>query len=353
MWDYRTSSLQKRNKKGEFKGNRLLAAHVVGKLLEALFSLLFSPAKGSLPKMPCKMTVDDVAEEVSFNDVLVPGAKLPKTVTVQAHHNDRELSLKIFRTLLPKLQGRPLYLQVHAVDHKCSAPTYAGSHDLLVSPFPGMDSRLAAGMYSLELRCREVGEKLPATFDWQETLQTEALPLLKAEIAKDADALKGRLLIFVELHRPCHNGPFQLHGSWCEAGSLEWSDVFGWAGFKRKRTEASSSAAAPAARSLEAKVPKRSRAAEWQDKAARLKAKNGWVVLAHFLRECSKPVGQALRFVEGDRPCRWKSVAGGKPRKGTDWKYMNVAGRGGGAGEGVLHCRMDFLQHVFLTQLKP
>ena len=36
--DYRTVPLQKTNKKGEFQGNRLQAAHVIGKLLEALFA---------------------------------------------------------------------------------------------------------------------------------------------------------------------------------------------------------------------------------------------------------------------------------------------------------------------------
>lgn len=351
--DYRAIPLQKRNKKGEFHGNRLRAAHVIGLLLEALLSMMFNPARGCLPKNIKKMTVQDVPEQVDCNDVLAPGSRLPKTVTVQAQPKDREFSLNIFRSLLSKLQGRPLYLQVHAVDHKCSSARLAGSHDLLVSPFPGMESRLSACMYSLELRCREVGERLPKTFDWQKTLEEEADPLLDAELKKDPESLQGRLLIFVELSKPCHSGTFHLHGSLREAGREKWTDVFGWAGFKRKRDDASSSASVAPVGSSTPPRPKRSRAAEWQDKAGRLKASNGWVVLAHFLRQCSSlPVGQSLRFVEGERPCRWTSATGGKPRKGTDWKYMKVAGRGGGAGDGVVHCRLDFLEHVFMTQLK-
>ena len=325
---------------------------MIGKLLEALFAMMFNPARGCLPKTINKMTVQDVPGQVDFNDVLAPGSRHPTTVTVQAQPDDRELSLKIYRSLLSKLQGRPLYLQVHAVDHKCSSASLAGSHDLLVSSFPGMESRLSAGMYSLELRCREVRERLPKTFDWQKTLEEEADPLLDAELKKDPESLQGRLLIFVELSKLCHSGTFHLHGSLRDAGRKKWTDVFGWAGFKRKRDDASSSASVPQVGSSTPPRPKRSRAAEWQDKAGRLKASNGWVVLAHFLRQCSLPVGQSLRFVEGERPCRWTSVTGGKPRKGTDWKYMKVAGRGGGAGDGVVHCRLDFLQHVFMTQLK-
>ena len=50
--DYEKVALQARNLKGEFKGNRVKASHVVGKAVEAFAKLAFKPSIGKLPTLP-------------------------------------------------------------------------------------------------------------------------------------------------------------------------------------------------------------------------------------------------------------------------------------------------------------
>ena len=358
IMDYRSVKMQKRNVNGSFAGNRLNAAHVVGKLLECAFKCVYSPARTQLPKIATEISSTDLPERLFFNDVLVPGARAPSSVNIAAHMEDKELALKIFRSVLDRLQGRPLYCQIHTVDSPCGVSTFSGSHDLLVSPFPGLGSRLKPGIYSVELKCREIQEKQPRTFKWQDTLQTEALPLFTAEATRDGNALRGRLLILVEMSKPCHTGPFDVHGALFDADRMGWQDVFGWSGFKRE-TSSPSRLPLPVPKALPAPrpapTPRRSRAAGWGEVASTLPSLNGWVLLCRFLKHpmINKPANQTMRYLTGDLPCRWRSSTGGKPRKGMDWKYMKVPGRGGGHGNGAVHCHVDFLQHVFLAQLGP
>jgi hypothetical protein len=356
IMDYRKANLQKRNQKGTFVGNRLTSAHMVGKLLESCFMVVFSPSKKRLPQAPATVTSGDHSDSITFVDTLVSGEAHARSVAVAARLEDKELAIKMFRQVLGKLQGRPLFLQIHSVDHVCSAAAFNGSHDLLASPFPGLDSRLSPGVYSVELRCREIVERQPRTFNWQDTLEEEALPLLTAELNRDTTALKGRMLILVEMNKPCHGGSFSVHGSLYATGGPRWTNLFGWSGFKRTRQEqpgaANSRQEQPRASSQEQpRAPRPTRAAEWLQVVPKLRAASGWVVLSRFLKEVNKPSNQTMRYLEGDRDCMWKSATGRKPRRSIDWELIPVRGRGGGQGEGAVHCHVDFLKHVFLTQL--
>ena len=56
IMDYRNVRVQKRNVDGRFAGNRLDAAHVVGKLLESAFKCVYSPAGTQLPKIATEVS---------------------------------------------------------------------------------------------------------------------------------------------------------------------------------------------------------------------------------------------------------------------------------------------------------
>jgi hypothetical protein len=360
--DYRTVCLLKRDASGNFSENRLGSSHLVGLLLERCFRVLFAPARRALPKTLAALAAADLPDQVTFSDVLVPGEVEPGDVPVRAYPEDKALAVEMCRAVFQKLQGRPLSCQVHGVDLPSTVAEFAGSHDLLVSRFPGMESRLREGLHSVEVRCREVAVRQPQTFNWQDTLEGEALPLFRAETSLGGADLVGRILVFVEASKPCHSGPFQVHGALFDGQKQRWDDLFGWSGFKRQRDAAqpapapapkAAPAAAPAPKAVPA--PRRSREDEWNEVAAALQPSGGWVLITRFLKHplVRKPTNQTKRYVTGELPCRWNRSTGGKPREGSDWKQMTVPGRGGGQGDGAVHCRVDFLKHVFMSQLRP
>ena len=73
---------------------------------------------------------------------------------------------------------------------------------------------------------------------------------------------------------------------------------------------------------------------------------DSWVLLTAFLRAVNAPAKQTKRYVDGATKMTWASITGRKPRENTDWAYIS-ANRGGGQGAGVLHCRFNFLVHVY------
>ena len=99
--------------------------------------------------------------------------------------------------------------------------------------FTGMGSKscLADGLYSLEIRCREIMDK--RAFPWEDTLTSEAEPLWKAELQQQTScAWQARILLLAEFARPCHSDGYTLHASVLKKGlAPEWERLWGWSGF--------------------------------------------------------------------------------------------------------------------------
>ena len=222
------------------------------------------------------------------------------------------------------------------------------SHDLLASPFPGQESVLPdAGLISVEIKCKEIRDRNPKTFVWEETVTGEALVLFKKENDFKKDAVAGRVLVLCEMHQPCHDGPFRLHGS-LYTTHKGWHSLWGWSGFKRQAS-ADQVVSAPK-RKAAATNPHGTQQAQWDKLQAGLPVfKDVWVALPKFLKDVEKPRNQAKRYLEaGNKDC-WTSAVGGAPRKGVDWKQMK-GDTGGGQGNGWYYCRISFLKHVYMFE---
>ena len=107
-------------------------------------------------------------------------------------------------------------------------------HDLITHARSGVTSRLASGMYSVELACFEVQTKRPKTWNWRDKLCDKALDKWAAEVAASPkDTWGGRLVVFVQLERPCHsnNANFSTHGALVNASTQTLEVLWGWNGF--------------------------------------------------------------------------------------------------------------------------
>ena len=180
------------------------------------------------------------------------------------------------------------------------------------------------------------------------------MPLFEQETGHKKNSLSGRLLVFIELGHPCHSSPFHVHGALYTLQS-GWQDLWGWQGFKRGRSKSVESAslhAPPAAKkvALTGQSSRASPAALWKQLEAKLPIDSGWVPLVRFLEIVKKPKSHTLRYVDGKSGCSWTSPRGGAPRERIDWSYRNAPARGGGQGEGWLHCHIHFLKHVYMTE---
>ena len=115
-------------------------------------------------------------------------------------------------------------------DHS-GATSCETSHDVLLFTGMGSKSCLADGLYSLEIRCREIMDK--RAFPWEDTLTSEAEPLWKAELQQQTScAWQGRILLLAEFARPCHSDGYTLHASVLKKGlAPEWERLWGWSGF--------------------------------------------------------------------------------------------------------------------------
>jgi hypothetical protein len=337
--DYLKVALQKRNLKGEFRGNRVKASHVVGSGVEAILKLVYRPKKAEIPLLLEDLEASCL-NKVMLHDVLCPEGREPRSVLVKVHEQDASLALEVVRAIFEILQRAPYHLQVHAVDHQ-GPGGQDGAHDLFTSPFPGLRSVLP-GMRSTEIRLREVKTRQPATMNWEKTLQEECLPLFKAAAAKTKQgSLAGRLLGFVELNHPCHDGPFRVHGS-SYTIDKGWERLWGWWGFgpqykipvddaadieplqKKIRVESTSAAGSSGSASrpqqqiaMAKSMPLRPQARDtpqqqWDAAKRALRIVRGWVFLPHFLRHVGKPQNQAKRYLEPGHKFSWRSPTGGR-----------------------------------------
>jgi len=178
---------------GKFEQDRVKACLVVGAVAEAALRAQYRPAVGVLP-IPLVAQRPAMHRVVTLRDVLPDGcSKAKKTCEVTVHRQDAELALKVVRKGMSVFQQPPYNLEVCTVDHT-GGSTCPTAHDLFMCTRVGLPSCLRQGLFSIELRCREVIDK--KAFDWERTLTLESMPVWRAELqcrANKDSSLQGRI----------------------------------------------------------------------------------------------------------------------------------------------------------------
>ena len=345
VYDYKETRLLRKAGAGEqFSDYRIGSSVVVGLLVEAILKLCYKASSGQLP-IPVSEQTHSHHSAVSITRVLAPGNSNTKTLTVGATIKDFELAKDVALGILKRLAEARLH--VLTADHTNEKLGGAvGSHDLLCQE--GTQSK---GLWSVEIKCREVVCRTPTNFDWRSEMETRARTLWDRELALDSSLWKARLLIFVELHKPCHSGLHFFHASILRKAGV-WEVFFGWRGFKNNEAAPAviAPAAMPAASSSGTAVSSRptdSPEAQWQSKLSQLGGggADDWVELSKFLRKVRKPTHHLKRYLDGSSSFSWRPM----PRENQDWCHK--AGKRGGSARGSggpLHCKVSFLKKIFM-----
>lgn len=352
--DYEARCVFVRSKKtGLFEDDRVGSCRVVGAVAEASLRLAYRPEADRLP-FPVALQTAALFPSVELRDVLLRGeTRARKTLEVKVKAKDAELALAVVRSAVSKLQSGPYNLEVLAVDHTGGSPC-SSAHDLLMTPRLGVASCLAAGLYSIELRCREVIDK--KAFDWEGTLTAEALPLLTAEQQKKRKRteplLHGRILVFACFPRPCHSAPESLHASVTYGSG--WGRLWGWSGFRPRPTPSSRPPAQANSKAKElprtaaataAARPAKDPSVRWQELLAKPGMEGTWVKLADFCKHLKLPRNQSRRdYLEGPSAWRVASRNGGKLKYPEDWKERP----GNRGGMPPMFVKREKLEEVFL-----
>jgi hypothetical protein len=337
LWSYkRVALLQKTRAHGDV---RVDSCTVVGLAVEQALRLAFSAAHGALPKeLEAQTAADHLSVKIAR--VMAPGAQRPATLEVAVSPADAALALDIARRCVAALDGESLRMRILAVDY----PHAGGRHDILATPV--VPTRRGHGLVSVEIKCREVVKRRPTGFNWQATLEEEATVLWEAVKVADPSRWVGRMLLFVELRRPCHSGSIAgLHASVIWRNATAWATLFGWRGFWPRGHDLDVAPSAPTARTAPP-IDAEGRLRTILGRHGIQCGSDSWVLLTAFLRAVNAPAKQTKRYVDGATKMTWTSITGRKPRENTDWAYMS-ANRGGGQGAGVLHCKFSFLVHVY------
>ena len=354
--DYKRSKIVIRSKNGCFENERVSSCSVVGSLVEASLRLAYRPRVGEMP-VPLSLQRPAHFPVVALRDVLPPGyQRAASSIDVKVYPADAELALAVAKDGVSKLQRPPYNLEVNAADHTGSTACRT-AHDLVMSTRVGLASSLPAGLYSIEIRCREVIDR--KAFPWEDTLTGEAMPLWAAELAAEQSACwSGRILIFAEFPRPCHSGAHSLHASIRQRDATRWNRLWGWAGF----TAAMPAQQAPAPKAQAKAVAKAvAKAAavpaqilqtpqqKWRSLKARLPAVGDWIRLAAFLDELKLPGNQVKRdFLSGPRAWKLGTGRGRKLIVDREWAHKPGRGGGGGPGRGPIHIKAGILEQIFL-----
>jgi hypothetical protein len=352
--DYAARCILVRDRKsGTFEDDRVGSCLVVGAVAEASLRLAYRPEADCLP-FPLALQTAALFPSVSLRDVLLQGeTRASKTLEVKVKAKDADLALAVVRSAVSKLQHGPYNLEVMTVDHT-GGSSCLSAHDLLMTPRLGVASCLAAGLYSIELRCREVVDK--KAFDWEGVLTKEALPLLTAEQQKKRKRteplLRSRILVFACFPCPCHSAPESLHASITYGSG--WERLWGWSGFRplalpstrpMPQVKAKAKAQPRPAAATAATRPATAPSVLWERLLAKQGMEGTWVKLADFCRHLKLPRNKAKRdYLEGPTAWRVASRSGGKLRYPEDWSERP----GNRGGIPPIFVRREKLEEVFL-----
>lgn len=350
--DYKDICILTRNVRSKtFEEDCVGPCNVIGAVCEVSLRVAYRPEVDSLP-CPLALQTSGFFPSVTLHDVLPQGeTRARQTLAVKVYPRDAERALAVVRSVVSKLQHDPYNLEVLTVDHT-GGSTCQSAHDLLMTPRLGTTSCLASGLYSVELRCREIKDR--KAYDWEGVLTREALPLLVAEQRKKRrktePLLHGRIVVLACFPRPCHSGPESLHAS-ISYGS-GWERLWGWSGFKTPvPLEASPKPKAKAKAAATKRASGRNAPSDVVSPQVRLQqlfAKPGmqsdWVKLVCFLKHLKLPRSQARRdYLEG--PYAWRTGARkAKLSEPADW--MQKPGNRGGVPP--IFVRRAKLEEVFL-----
>jgi len=352
-FDYRSVVLVKRSNDVGFEDRRVLSSIVVGLTVEAALKLELR-AEGRLP-VPVEVQEPRDHTSVLIHNVLVPGRRDEQSVWVKVYPQDAKLAISIARGVLSKLKALQWQLVPLSADH-CNPDIAAAPHDLLLKSTAGT---LRGKLFSAEIKCREVFQRSPSGFNWREDLQKKADVLWRAELAKNPHPWAARILVFCELHRPCHAGDWRLHASISWPGR-RWADLFGWSGFP-PAVSVACTPATPLPRSPQGVLSEADLEAKWQKKLGSMEMDGDWVQISSFLRALREPFGHPLRHLHGQPSSKkiWRLGPRLKrsPREGVDWARRSGK-RGGGAGPsgarvlGPIFGRVSFLREVAFVYYK-
>ena len=319
---------------------------------EAALKRCFKPLPGVLP-VPLALQAAGHHPSVSVDRVLPPDGVNARRVDVKAWPQDALLGIAIAKEVVARLESCEWKLQVLTADHTNDSlvTRKTKSHDLLCQSGCGG----SLGLFSVEIKCREVVCRMPRTFSWPKKMGEEALPLWTSELARNKAPWFARVLVFVEMPRPCHSGSFSTHSSiLMNQANSDWAKLWGWQGFGIFPAAAVRSAPAAAVRSA-MPVARPSGCTKWKECLKRLSgpsvslADGDWVQLTKFLKEVGKPSGHAIRYVDGVSKPSWVKSSGAKPIKFKDWKQLPGRRGGGSPGSGgPIHCKVSFLRDVYL-----
>lgn len=340
---------------------------VLGKTVESSLSLAYRPKVGALPIPLACQSANDL-RCVDITNVKKEGGHKARTESIAIPKKIAEKALLINADIQKLL--RSMGAEVLTVDHSggSKVPT---AHDILVTPSIGSaSSSLEKGLHSFEVRVREIESK--KAFDWEGTLTNEALPLFRAELQtkEGARLLKSRILVLVQVPRPCLSGNHEIHTTICKSIQLasldtcsqpKWARFSSWAGFRKIGDSGSANGGArfdakPAGLAMPAvrrsAIPPRpslSPAQKWAMLLGRLPApeEGRWIKLALFLHQVQEPAGHTMRYLSPDEKKCWTFARGRVPKVRKDF-VKRKGGRGGGAGDGIPYCSKDFLEEVFL-----
>ena len=350
--NYKEHAILVRSKhNGKFE-SRVECCRVVGAALEACLRLAYRPAVGAIP-VPLQFLTPEHITAVALRDVLPPGYHAPvQTWTTQVFPEDAQLALTVLRDGLSKLVSPPYNLEVNTCDHT-GASTCPTAHDVILSTRLGSQSSLPSGLYSLEIKCREINDK--KAFQWEQTLTSEAEPLWKAELQQHSNCLwQGRVLLLVCLPVPCHAGGYSLHASILgRHPEAKWERLWGWSGFGDAMipsTHCQRPVAPPIA--IEPRMPQVSSVEQkWVKLKGKFKKDGRWVKVSTFLAGVEGfCAAQVKRFIVGPGKQQWKlGLHGGRALiEGRHWsRRSGKRGGGGGSGHQPFYVTEECLAEVF------
>ena len=357
--DYKKNAVQVRSlTTRKFDGDVAGSSQVVGAVVEAALRRSYRPQPTEFPTQVSLQTAA-MHKSVFLKDVLPPGFSAPqRNVEVKVFPRDADLALSIVKGTLSKLMDLPYNLEVTTVDHANNSQCRT-SHDICMATRLVGTSCLPMGAYSIEVKCREVQSK--TAFNWFRTLTSEAMPLWRAELQDTAQCrkvgLRGRILVFACMARPCHLGPASVHAAInYTAEQKGWQVLFGWKGFKQlPECSADNKGSGPrhavrvappvAAAAAAAEAP----SAQWEKIKGKLVSDGEHFKLSSFcqaLRPKLDHLQVTRQYIKG--PNAWRLGRGDRGRgtklaSGTQW--VKKAGHRGGVP--AVYVEKDALGQVF------
>ena len=189
--------------------------------------------------------------------------------------------------------------------------------------------------------------------------------MFRSEFDVSSSSLVARMLVLVEMTRPCHKGGFSIHALPKHGRNQRYMHLWGFDGFNLESlgdsgSHRAASTAQATPRSQGPPLP--SKEDQWQkfvqeDLGYNLDAPPKWMKFAPALKELERSSKHGKRYLD---PCSdgsaekcWTRADGRWPVEGVDWQHMAGKGTkgGGNAGSGgPIFVRKAFLKSVYLRK---